>query len=253
MAYLIANYKGVYRMRTPYDLGTSQYPREPDGKLAESDIYIECDDNIKIFYYGHGILEVYIPSTSKGKNILKSIYRDHINESNTQKSISTFELMLKGKLRNVTKEYIHILDDDLYWKELNSNNIIFHIEETDEELLFRFKAKDLDKLVQYLNPKTYGADRSPFSKKNLPKTQYDIPNEELQQYKDLIGKLDENNKLIVAHYTKDFIKSLATKKNTYENIKSDMATKRLKGKEYIHSIGKWDSYIKYLTKEIEAL
>ena len=48
-----------------------------------------------------------------------------------------------------------------------------------------------------------------------------------------------------------FIKSLATKKNPYENIKADMTMKGLKGKEYIHSIRAWDKYIDYLRKEFE--
>ena len=48
-----------------------------------------------------------------------------------------------------------------------------------------------------------------------------------------------------------FIKSLATKKNPYENIKADMTLKGLKGKEYIHSIRAWDKYIDYLRKEFE--
>lgn len=37
----------------------------------------------------------------------------------------------------------------------------------------------------------------------------------------------------------------------YENIKSDMKLKGLKGKEYIHSIGKWNDYVNYLEKELE--
>ena len=34
-------------------------------------------------------------------------------------------------------------------------------------------------------------------------------------------------------------------------IKADMALKGLKGKEYIHSIGKWNDYIKYLEENLE--
>ena len=46
--------------------------------------------------------------------------------------------------------------------------------------------------------------------------------------------------------TNNFIKTLATKRNTIENIKADMRLKGLKSKEYIFSIGKWNNYIKYL-------
>ena len=57
--------------------------------------------------------------------------------------------------------------------------------------------------------------------------------------------------LALTHSTNNFIKSLVTKKNTYENIKADMKLKGLKNKEYIHSIGEWSKYIKYLEKELE--
>lgn len=50
--------------------------------------------------------------------------------------------------------------------------------------------------------------------------------------------------------TKKYIKSLVTKKYTLDNIKADMRLKGLKNKEYIHSIGKWNEYIKFLQKEI---
>ena len=42
----------------------------------------------------------------------------------------------------------------------------------------------------------------------------------------------------------------ASSKNTLENIKADMKLKGLKGKEYIHSIGKWNEYIDYLKKNM---
>ena len=56
--------------------------------------------------------------------------------------------------------------------------------------------------------------------------------------------------LSITHITSDFIKSLTTKKNTMDDIKADMAMKGLKGKEYIHSIGKWNEYLEYLKTEL---
>ena len=108
----------------------------------------------------------------------------------------------------------------------------------------------MDKLEKYLKPKTNCANRSPFSNKNLPKTKYKIPDEDLLRYKDLMKNLSQKEVLSFGLYTNNFIKSLATKKNTLENIKSDMKLKGLKGKEYLHSIGKWNEYIEYLEKEI---
>ena len=67
-----------------------------------------------------------------------------------------------------------------------------------------------------------------------------------------MAKIPPEHILALTHSTNNFIKSLATKKNTYENIKADMKLKGLKGKEYIHSIGEWDNYINYLEKELNV-
>ena len=134
-------------------------------------------------------------------------------------------------------------------KEINSelgDNIIFNIKETSQEVLFQFKAQDMDKLEKYLKPKTNCANRSPFLSKNLQKTKYKIPDEDLLRYKDLMANLSQKEILSFGLYTNNFIKSLVTKKNTLEYIKADMAVKGLHGKEYIHSIGRWNEYIEYL-------
>lgn len=69
-------------------------------------------------------------------------------------------------------------------------------------------------------------------------------------YKNIVAKIPQERFLSLTHITQNFIKSLANKKNSWEDIKVDMALKGLKGKEYIHSIGKWDEYIKYLQENI---
>ena len=126
-------------------------------------------------------------------------------------------------------------------------DIIFHIEETDSEILFRFHAKNMKKLEKYLKPKTSGASISPFSTRNLPKNkEYKIPDEEFAMYKNIVTKIPKERILSLTHMTNYYLKSLVTKKNSWEDIKADMALKGLKGKEYIHSIGKWNDYITYL-------
>lgn len=121
----------------------------------------------------------------------------------------------------------------------------------DSEVLFRFHQKDADKIIPLLKPKTNGANISPFSSKNLPKNKtYKIPDEELSLYKNIVQNVPKECILTLTHMTQSFIKSLATKKNTMDDIKADMAMKGLKGKEYIHSIGKWNEYLEYLKTEL---
>lgn len=115
----------------------------------------------------------------------------------------------------------------------------------------------MEQLEPYLKPKTSGANISPFSTKNLPKSNYSVSDEDLIAYKEIVANVDKNKLIMLAHITKEFISSLAVKKKsaksdkmTWEEIKADMAKKCLKGKEYIHSIGMWDEYIKYLRNHI---
>ena len=125
------------------------------------------------------------------------------------------------------------------------------MEETDIEVLFKFNAKYDNRIIPLLKPKTSGASISPFSSKNLPKNKdYKIPDEDFNAYKNITAKIPKERILELTHMTNIFLKSLATKKNTWENIKSDMIFKGLKSKEYIYSIGKWKEYIVYLEKEI---
>lgn len=79
-----------------------------------------------------------------------------------------------------------------------------------------------------------------------------IPDEDLVKYKDISSKIPKERILEITHITNTYLKSLVNKKNTWENIKADMALKRLKSKEYIHSIGKWDEYIEYLSERINV-
>ena len=157
------------------------------------------------------------------------------------KAILQFYTDSLGRGRNIIKSIKQDLGED----------IIHNIEQTDSEVLFRFHSKYMEQLVPYLKPRTSGANISPFSSRNLPKNKdYKIPDEELSIYKSIVENIPKERILSITHNTNNFLKSLATKKSTWEDIKADMALKGLKGKEYIHSIGKWNDYISYLEENI---
>lgn len=133
-------------------------------------------------------------------------------------------------------------------------SLIFNIEETDSEILFKFKYVNSDKVIPLLKPRTSGASISPFSPKNLPRNKdFKIPEDKLTQYKEIISKIPSEKLLTIGRMTNLFLQTLVTKKNTWENIKSDMRLKCVKGKEYIYKIGKWDEYLKYLENEIKEM
>lgn len=132
-----------------------------------------------------------------------------------------------------------------------SSSIIFDIEETDEEVLFKFKYVDSDKIIPLLKPRTSGANISPFSTRNLPKNKdYKIPDEDLNLYKEIVAKIPPERILVLTHITNSYIKTLVNRRNTMDKIRADMKLKGLSGKNYIHSIGKWKDYIKYMEKNL---
>ena len=83
---MITHYKGTYRIKAPYDLTTNQFPRKLDGTYEDIDCFIDCQFGNKIFSYGHGILQAFVPSLQRGHNIIK-----HINENFGQDIIFDIE------------------------------------------------------------------------------------------------------------------------------------------------------------------
>ena len=132
-------------------------------------------------------------------------------------------------------------------------SLIFDIEETDSEILFKFKYVNSDKIIPLLKPRTSGSQISPFSSKNLPKSNFKIPDDKLTQYKQIVSKIPPEKLLTLSRMTHSYLQTLITKKNTWENIKSDMRLKCVKGKEYIYMIDKWEEYLKYLENEIKEM
>ena len=135
MAYFyLMKYKGKYRILPELDYRTNDIPRDYNGEIADGydDLYIACQYDCKIRYYGHMgddkktvWLSAYIPSIGRGRNVKKALDEKGILYSN----------------------YL----------------------ETSIEVEFRFKAKDIDEVATIMKAKTSGANISPFSVKNLPK------------------------------------------------------------------------------------
>lgn len=214
-------YKGTYRLKAHIDQNTNDFPRDENGQLDTDDIYIKCANGSQIYSYGHGILIAYIPSLGRGHNILRSIAEDKLGITNK------------------------IPYDELF-KNLEEEKTVFGIIENDAEIEFKFKSDNIEYISKYLKPQTSGSGISHFSTKNLPKSNYKIPDEDLDTYKNIVSNFYSESILDLTHNTNNFIKSLTTKRNPIEKIRADMKLKCLKTKEYIHSIGKWSEYMNYL-------
>lgn len=108
----------------------------------------------------------------------------------------------------------------------------------------------MDKIEKVVKIKTSGASISPFSQKNLPKSDYKISDDKLNRYKNIIENRPEINKLSLGHMMKKYIESLATKNNPYDQIIKDMKRKCMNYKQYIDYIGKWDEFLEVLENEL---
>ena len=177
---------------------------------------------------------------NEGRNIVRKLYAENINPENVS--------ILKSGKGTTYK----IIDHKQFNSDIKNSKFIFDILETNSEVMFKFYEKNSDKIIPLLKPKTSGADISPFSSKNLPKIEYLIPKDKLREYEDIIAPLKEDGKLLVlSKLTQNYIK-LLSKKRLYRGVdmKTYMRKKMLKGKEFIHSEGHWNDYLKYLRKEI---
>lgn len=248
-------FRGKYRILCEYNHQTNDFNRKLNGTLEDIDCYISCMSGNKIFHYGGNVLQCYIPSITSGRNIIKQLYAKYINPNNITTEMKEYDVERDGKQTHITKESINIVDKNLYKFELKkSNNIIFDIEESDSEVLFKFKYVDSDKIIPLLKPRTSGANISPFSPKNLPRNKdYIISGEELKDYEAIKAKIPSEYVLRLGLWTNNYLKSLVTKRNTWDDIKADIRLKGLKPRDYIHCIGKWEDYIKYLGKCIDEM
>lgn len=139
-------------------------------------------------------------------------------------------------------------------------NVAFDIETTDEEVLFKFKYKNLDQVTTLLEAHKSRKNKdgnykyiSPYSVRNLQKGNVNIPDDELDRYSELTSDLGQNNPFMISVINNDFLKSLVNKKKTMSDIKTDMKLKGLKGKEYIYEIGKFDEYLEFIEKKIKEI
>lgn len=133
-----------------------------------------------------------------------------------------------------------------------------HYLETDKEIEFRFKAKDIKQVAILLKAKTSGAGISPFSKRNLPKSKnVEIPSDEIERYKTISSKVDKSDLLVIHRFTKTFLSTIL--QNTIRisdknfDYKKDMKALCMARqiKEYIYLKGLWEDYLKYMDGEIE--
>lgn len=219
--YLITKFKGKYRLLPELCLNTQDFPRNDKGEIDEdAEVYISCRYGNKISYWG-------------------------LNSS--RRGVLIAYIPSLGRGRNIKKE-------------LQKQNIeIFNYDESAEEVLFHFLASDIEPVAKLLGAKTSGASISPFSNKNLPKSDFEIPTDKIEAYKKITSRIEKKDLLLIKNINAAFLtnilgKSLKKQLNLKQfDYKQDMRDYKMSRqvKEYIYVRGFWEQYLEYLDKEIE--
>lgn len=249
----MTKYKGQYTLKCEYDQEKIEFNRKLNGTYEDVDVYVQCASKCKIFYYGNrGTLQFYCPSVPRGKNIIREIYGRFINPDNTEITKNELDLIKNGQTIHTVRTYYKPVDKDLFQSELASgDHIIFDIEVTDEEVLFKFKYMDMETLEEILKPSTISCNRSPFSNKNLPKSDYTIPDEDLEDYTRIVRDIPKEDLIQLVHISNRFINSMAKTQKQIDALKEEKKKLRMKPKELIHYKGKWNEYLQYIKEEIK--
>lgn len=245
----LKKYVGTYRVKAEYDQETNDFPRDPTdpSKIDPSfdDLYIECQNDIQIKHGMGSMLWCYVPSKSRGINILKKIYIDKVSDK------------LPKETSKTTKYY------DNLSKALVASKVLLDVEVLDFEVIFEFKATMIDYIASIVGAKTKGCTISPFSVKNLPKAAYKIPEEDLKLYDNAIEHLPKKevvvkdkvrvmvDGLLIKNLNLEFDKVIIKSQPKGFDINADRKLKGLNGKNYIHSFGTemWRQYCEFLSKK----
>lgn len=220
MSHYLMKYKGTYRVLPVLDEVYHDLPRDKIGNILHEDVelYIACRNGCKITEWGHA---------SNGRMLLKAYIPSIIRGRKIAKSLD-----------EIGVQYTNYL-------------------ETDEEVEFRFKATDIAPIAELMKAKTSGANISPFSTKNLPKSNVKIPIEEIEKYKAIIEEVKKEDILIIHRITTDFLANILTKK--YKKLDKEFnyvvdMKKMMMGrmaKEYIYSKDMFEDYLNFLQKKID--
>ncbi len=221
MSHYLMKYKGVYRVLPVLDEVYHDLPRDTNGNIIheEVELYIACKNGNKITEYG----------------------KDTSNRMVLRAYIPSI-----GRGRNIKKA-------------MDAKNIPYtSYRETDEEIEFRFKAKDVEPIAELMGVKTGGANISPFSTKNLPNADVEIPTAEIERYKAVTAEVQKEDLLIIHRITTDFLSNILEKKYKKIDGKSfdlgiDMKKMMMSrmAKEYIYTKNMWNEYLDFLQKKIK--
>lgn len=210
----LEKYVGKYRVLPELDLDTNDFPRDEKGSIDPT-----YDD-------------LYIPCR-----------RGYIKSSYEPDYLCWFSDTLKTG-RNIKKEF-------------EEHKIpIYKYDESDLEVIIWFDDKYMNKVASIVKPKTSGKSIKPFSRRNIKiknSTKYIIPEADLKHYTEITNKVTGSKMLFAKEINKSFAKLIEKKFGKEFNLKEEQTESGLSFKEYVHSIGMWNEYIKFMNDEYRKI
>lgn len=76
--YIYKKFFGEYRILAPIDYATNDFPRNDKGDVDTEDFYIPCRTGAEISHYDRDILDVLIPSITRGRKLIKLCRENNI-------------------------------------------------------------------------------------------------------------------------------------------------------------------------------
>lgn len=218
--YLTTKFKGTYRILPDICLDSNDFARNEDDSIDEDMVYISCQNGNKIWYWG-------------------------LNDS--RRGMLGAYIPSLGRGRNIKKA-------------MKKDKIeFFDYDESDEEVMFKFLASDVEAVAELMKAKTSGANISPFSTRNLPKSDVTIPTEKIEEYKTVTASVGKSDMLLIKNLNERFLADILEKslkkqtKNNKFSCREDMKKLKMSRqfKEYVYHRGAWGNYISYLDEEIK--
>lgn len=218
----LMKYVGKYQVLTELTTDTNDFIRNDDGSISD-----DYD-------------ELYIPCAFDGK--IKHTYRDGVLAYFIDKPRTLKRLMT----------------------ELSASGIEY--EEDDSEEFFYFNDADMKVVAKIVGAKTKGKKIKPFDEKNIPNkidkkvksskpikivSEYEIPSKDNMEFYSILAPIKDRSQKI--QLTKKCVKDFDAVIKSTKGF--DPAKERekvgIKPKEYIHSIGMWREYLKFIRKAVE--
>lgn len=207
----LEKYTGKYRVLAEYDIVTNDFPRNDRGYIDESfeDLYIPCK-----------------------KGVIKHTYKDY----------DTLAICMYDK----GLSYIQ----DVYNKIRKTYpNIDVELELFGHDGYIYFKSEDIDKIATIVNPRTNGAKIKWHDKRNLPKENYLIPENDIKRLSVITQHLSQIQKMqFMKKCNSEFLDTVSSVRF---NAKEIYKNSKLSTKEFIHSLNMWDKYIEFLKDKIK--